>query len=86
MSLRDVKAQQSLFPGQAVALDIIAWAAVAELRLGLADDLLATFPRPDLLETPGWYTEPLFRKAERYWDGDWTDRCRTPQGESSVPL
>lgn len=62
--------------GDAMALDFIAWSAVALLRTGLAQDVLSA-PEPDALESPGWYTDPLWGKAERYWDGtDWTDRAR----------
>jgi hypothetical protein len=61
----------------AMALDYIAWSAVALLRTGLAQDIL-TAPEPDALELPGWYTDPLWGKAERYWDGtDWTERVRS---------
>lgn len=74
----------------AMALDFIAWAAVALLRLGLSANYVHT-PEPDALPAPGWYTEPLFAKSERYWNGsDWTDRCRMPDGrgyrEVSSPL
>lgn len=76
-----------LFPSLDVALDMIAWVAVATCRLGAQHELVSTYPKPDLLEAAGWYTEPLFGKAERYWDGrDWTSRCRTSNGEGSVPL
>ena len=61
--------------GYSVALDCIVWCAVAMSRLGVL--LPAHLPKPDKLETPDWYPEPLFNKAERYWDGsDWTERCR----------
>lgn len=67
-----------LYPNRPVALDVIAWVCVALWRLGFAQSYIDTVPQPDLLETPGWYTEPLFGKAERYWDGrDWTATCRT---------
>lgn len=80
MSTTDVKLTDNYaFP--AVALDIIAWVAVAMCRLGTHHDLVAGYPKPDLLEKPGWCTEPLFGKADRYWDGaDWTSRCRNPRG------
>jgi hypothetical protein len=62
--------------GPSVALDAIAWAAVAVLR---TEGLRLDIPEPNLLERPGWYIEPVFGQAERYWDGsDWTDRCRIP--------
>jgi hypothetical protein len=70
--------------GDAMALDFIAWSAVALLRTGLAQDILSA-PEPDALEAPGWYTDPLWGKAERYWDGtDWTDRARAGGGQEVV--
>ena len=67
-----------LYPSRPIALDVIAWVCVAFWRLGIAQSLIEAVPQPDLLETSGWYTEPLFGKAERYWDGkDWTASCRT---------
>lgn len=75
----------------ALALDTIAWSAIALLRLGVAQQLFDQVPEPDALHVPGWYPEPLFTKSERYWDGsDWTAACRVPDGrryvETSVPL
>ena len=71
--------------GDAVALDVIAWSAVALLRLELVD--LAGTPEPDALGGAGWYCEPLWAKAERYWDGsDWTTRCRVADGRSYVEV
>lgn len=72
----------------AVALDAIAWCAAALLRLGIAQQIIEQVPEPDAIDEPGWYPEPLFAKACRYWDGaDWTDRCRTADGQIvSVPL
>lgn len=71
-----------IYPGHAVALDMIAWIAVAFHRIGLAEPLItSTCPEPDLLEAPGWYVEPLWGQLERYWDGsDWTSRCRLLDG------
>lgn len=64
----------------AMALDFIAWASVALLRTGLAQKYLST-SEPDELEQPGWYTDPLWAKAQRYWDGtDWTEQVRTGEG------
>lgn len=87
MPITDLKATH-LYAFPTVALDIIAWVAVAMCRLGNHHDLVADYPKPDLLGKPGWYTEPLFGKADRYWDGaDWTSLCRNPQGrEADVPL
>ena len=74
-----------------LALDTIAWVAVALLRLEVAQQLLPQVPEPDALPEPGWYVEPLFSKGERYWDGsDWTAACRMQDGrryiENEVPL
>jgi hypothetical protein len=66
----------------AIALDFIAWAAVAALRSEPESrNRLANFPEPSALEVPGWYFDPLFAKSERYWDGsDWTARIRMSDG------
>jgi hypothetical protein len=65
----------------AMALDYIAWSAVALLRTGLAAGFMSA-PEPDALERPGWYADPLWGKAQRYWDGsDWTDRARGSNGQ-----
>jgi hypothetical protein len=65
----------------AIALDYIAWSAVALHRTGLAQHIL-TAPEPDALESPGWYTDPLWAKAERYWDGtDWTEWVGISNGQ-----
>jgi Protein of unknown function (DUF2510) len=63
----------------ALGLDMLAWSAAALLRTGLGESLMDATPEPDALTDPGWYVDPLFGKAERYWDGtDWTERCRSP--------
>jgi len=68
----------------AMALDFIAWSGVALLRTELAQGFLHA-PEPDALEQPGWYTDPLWGKAQRYWDGtDWTERARTSGGQETV--
>jgi Protein of unknown function (DUF2510) len=68
----------------AMALDFIAWSAVALLRTGQAQGFLHA-PEPDALEQPGWYTDPLWGKAQRYWDGtDWTERARTNDGQETT--
>lgn len=78
--------------GPPMALDFIAWTAIAMLRTGQAtSELILKMPEPGLLEEPGWYTEPLFAKCERYWNGaDWTDRVRVKDGrrwnETRLPL
>jgi hypothetical protein len=70
----------------AMALDFLAWSAVALLRTELARDFLAA-PEPDALEQPGWYTDPLWGKAQRYWDGtDWTERARADGQERTSRL
>ncbi len=88
MNIADVNADPRCQIPVAVALDAIAWSAVALLRLGIAQQVIAQVPEPDALSGPGWYTDPLWAKAERYWDGsDWTARCRLNDGrETSVPL
>jgi hypothetical protein len=75
----------------AIALDCIAWTATGLLRLGLSQLMMPKVPEPDALVQPGWYTDPLFGKLKRYWDGsDWTSDCRRQVGRqvvtSSVPL
>lgn len=78
--------------GPPMALDFIAWAAVAMLRTGQgSSELISKMPEPGLLEEPGWYVDPLFAKCERYWTGDdWTGRVRFKSGrtwnETSMPL
>jgi Protein of unknown function (DUF2510) len=65
--------------GDPLALDCIAWSAIALLRLGIGPGprALIMAPEPDALPAPGWYPEPLWGRAERYWDGsDWTAACR----------
>ena len=92
LSVDDVNADARLrLVGRAVALDIITWSAIALLRLEVAQQLFPQVPEPDAMPAAGWYTEALFAKSERYWDGsDWTDKCRVPDGrkfrESSVSL
>jgi Protein of unknown function (DUF2510) len=88
LSVQVVNAEAHLQVNQAIGLDIIAWACVAALRLGHE---FGGHPKPDVLNHPGWYVEPLFGKTERYWDGtDWTQRCRVQSGrqyhEQAMPL
>jgi hypothetical protein len=83
---------------RAMALDYIAWSAVVLCRLeasGHLPPVPSVVPQPSRLETAGWYVDPLFGKAGRYWNGaDWTDRVRlSPDhpnfkqyGESVAPL
>jgi hypothetical protein len=62
-----------------IALDCIAWCAVALLRLDIGQQWITRVPEPDALPEPGWHTDPLTGKFERYWDGtDWTSSCRSP--------
>ena len=91
MSVTDVNADPRCRIPKAAALDCIAWSAVALLRLGVAHQFFSRVPEPDALSESGWYTEPLFAKSERFWDGsDWTARCRTKDGrrfiETNIPL
>jgi uncharacterized protein DUF2510 len=74
-----------------IALECIAWSAVACLRLGVDWQWLANLPEPDALTEIGWYTDPLCGIYQRYWDGwDWTSACRTRNGgeiiEYTIPL
>lgn len=71
---------------EAIGLDYIAWTAVALNRAGL---LPAPELEPGALDSPGFYAEPVFAKAERYWDGtDWTSRVRRlgERSELDLPL
>jgi hypothetical protein len=57
-------------------LSCIAWTAVAFVNSGMSAQF-AAMPEPSELTQPGWYTDPLFAKCDRYWDGgDWSARCR----------
>jgi hypothetical protein len=86
ISVDEVNRDRKCYLNDAMALDFIAWSAVALLRLGIAQQLMDV-PEPDALDAPGWYTDPLFAKAKRYWDGtDWTDRCLSLGSEISTPL
>jgi hypothetical protein len=87
MSVAEVNADPRCQISRAIALDYIAWLAIAFLRLKTAQQIFSQVPEPDALPQPGWYTEPLFAKAERFWDGsDWTALCRTQNGETTIPL
>lgn len=90
LDMSDVLTDKRVRINDAVALDTIAWCAVAMLRLGLGAHA-GSAPAPDRLDEPGWYTDPLWGKAERYWDGtDWTARCRVRHGgryvEAHAPM
>jgi hypothetical protein len=74
-----------------IALECIAWCAVACLRLGIDRERFANLPEPDALTHMGWYTDPISTEYQRYWDGsDWTAECRTRNGDrivqSTIPL
>jgi hypothetical protein len=87
MKTDDVIGNRNFWMPEAAALDCIAWSAIAMLRLEVAQQLFPQVPEPDALPGPGWYTEPLFGKAERYWDGsDWTSRCRVQNGRQYTEL
>jgi hypothetical protein len=64
MSVMDVNADPRCRIPKEVALDCIAWSAVALLRLGVAHQLFTQVPEPDALSEPGWYTDPLFAKSD----------------------
>lgn len=56
----------------------ISWGATVFAN---ATDFALLNPGAQALETPGWYADPAFAKAERFWDGgDWTPRCRVFDG------
>lgn len=67
-----------------MGLECIAWVAVAMHRVdrkGLLPPLVVDPPQPSALEGAGWYVDPLFAKADRYYDGTgWTPRCRARPG------
>jgi hypothetical protein len=68
-------------------LHCIVWVAVALLRVGRAQEIMQVYPEPDALTEPGWYTEPVFGRFERYWDGtDWTPSVRGKSSQQTVPL
>jgi Protein of unknown function (DUF2510) len=74
--------------GPPMALDVIAWTAIAFLRTGqMTSDLISKMPEPGLLEETGWYADPLFAKCERYWAGDdWTDKVRLKKGRAWIEV
>jgi hypothetical protein len=89
MTIADVNADAKFSAlSDDIALDCIAWSAVALLRLGWAQQLASKVPEPDALPKPGWYIEPVFGGCDRYWDGsDWTSNVRTDNGrESTISL
>jgi hypothetical protein len=68
-----------------IALECIAWSAVACLRMGIDRQWFAKLPEPDALTETGWYTDPLSAAYQRYWNGcDWTPACRTKNGDKIV--
>lgn len=74
-----------------IALECIAWCALACLRLRIDREWFANLPEPDALTEMGWYTDPISTEYQRYWDGsDWTAECRTRDGDrvvqSTIPL
>ncbi|MFL5661871.1 MAG: DUF2510 domain-containing protein [Ktedonobacteraceae bacterium] len=85
MSVIDVNADPGYRIPKSAALDCIVWSAVALLRLEIAQQIFPQVPEPDALSEPGWYTDPLFAKSERFWDGsDWTARCRRKDGHRFI--
>jgi Protein of unknown function (DUF2510) len=84
MDIDDVNRDRNCHLSDQIALNFIAWTAVALLRLGIAQSQM-TAPEPDALEQPGWYADPLWGDSDRYWDGaDWTSRCRAPSGKEGL--
>jgi Protein of unknown function (DUF2510) len=79
-SISDVLAHPMCYVNELMALEYIAWTALAVLRTGNAPRVWG-MPEPGQLEVVGWYADPLFAKGERYWDGkDWTARVRVKEG------
>jgi hypothetical protein len=75
----EVLADPSLVKSIDWHLDFITWAAVAHVQGGL--DRFLVIPAAQVLDVPAWYREPVFGKAERYWDGaDWTTKVRVLDG------
>jgi hypothetical protein len=67
----------------AVALDFTVLAALVLHRAGWAFGGAADpgVAHPSRLESPGWHVEPIFSRAERFWDGqDWTPSVRVLDG------
>jgi hypothetical protein len=84
MPVDEVNQDRRCWLNDAMALDFITWSAVALLRTDLAQGFLHA-PEPDALDHPGWYTDPLWGKAQRYWDGtDWTENVRASGGQEAV--
>lgn len=87
MSITELNGDALFTISKNVGLDYIAWSAVVALRDEVAENLCA-LPEPSGFVGPGWYTDPVFAKSERYWDGDWTERCREAgrSDEMAIPL
>jgi Protein of unknown function (DUF2510) len=91
MTVQEVLGDPECSIPRAAAFDIIAWSAIALLRLKRVQQMFDKIPEPDALTKVGWFTDPLFGKCERYWDGsDWNSTCRVREGrqyrEISTPL
>jgi hypothetical protein len=87
MSIDDVNSDPTWrVVNEAVALDYIAWASVALCRTNELEAVHRT-PEAGVLESPGWYADPLWAKAERFWNGtDWTQRMRVRDGRRWVEV
>lgn len=90
MSLDQVRSEPRWFlmtVNELHGYDYIVWAAIVTGRLEALNRLpaiTAEAPEPSQLEEPGWYVDPMFAKADRYWDGtDWTAQCREAGGGGS---
>lgn len=84
LSIDEVNSDPRCWLNDAMALDFIAWSAVALIRTGMAENFLVA-PEPDALEQPGWYTDPLWGDDLRHWDGsDWTEMIRTSDGNEAI--
>lgn len=78
-SFSDILDDQNLCRNRDFHYALIAWCAAAFVGGGLQRRV--DIPPPQALSEPGWYTEPVFTKCERYWDGaDWTSKCRSLEG------
>jgi hypothetical protein len=80
LSTYDVLRNPGLVRTDGWHLDLITWAVKAFVGAGLTG-FVANIPAPQRLDVPAWYADPVFAKAERFWDGnDWSPKCRVLNG------
>jgi Protein of unknown function (DUF2510) len=81
LSFDDVLADPNLVKEDDWHLDFITWAAKVLVGGGIKH-LIVMIPQAQALDVPAWYTEPVFAKCERFWNGtDWTTKCRLLDGK-----